>query len=116
MSWASAVGRPQETPDAARAGRRWWSAAAAACLAGIFPADRAEHLLGRVHEVGPGAAVNVDVDVAGGKIAALQIDDFGTRWSRRSAGLDGRDPRILDRHGAAFKQMIREEDGAAGEI
>ena len=33
--------------------------------------------VGAVHEVGAGAAVDVQIDEAGREIAALQVDDFG---------------------------------------
>ncbi len=48
-------------------------------VTGMGPANRLKGGLRAVHEVGPGAAVDVQVDVAGDKIAACQINGLHRR-------------------------------------
>ena len=46
-------------------------------VAGVGAADGAEGVFRAVHEVGAGAAVDVQVHEAGGEVGAVEVDDFG---------------------------------------
>ena len=63
---------------------------AGGAVAGVGAADGAEGVVGAVHEVGAGAAVDVQIDEAGDEIAASQVDDLGAGGGagRIADGLD----------------------------
>ena len=76
--------------------------------------DGAESLGCAVHEIGAGAAVDVQIDKARREIATMKIDYICIRWSRRSRMMYGGDPRTIYRRRTAFKQTVSENDGPAG--
>ena len=79
----------------------------------VGAADGAEGVLGAIHEIGPGAAVNVQINVARHEIAAGQVDGAALQLAAR--GADGVNALPLDFHLAVFEEAVGQNDGAVAE-
>ncbi len=76
-------------------------------VAGVGAADGSEGVFRAVHEVGAGAAVDVQVHEAGGEGGAVQVDDFGAVGRRVGGGGNGGNAAVVDADGAVRRSFDR---------
>src|SRR5207248_10409031 len=84
-------------------------------VAGVGAADRAERLGGAVHEVGPRAAVDVEIDVTRDEVAAFEVDNAGTVQGGQ-CGADRADAPAGDVDVAVFEDAIGQDNASAAEV
>jgi hypothetical protein len=81
----------------------------------VRPTDRAEGVVGAVHEIVPRAAVDVNVHEARREITAGQVDRRAVRGRSFRSGADMIDARIDDADRAGGQRPVGEQDRTVGE-